>query len=146
MAAHPAPGEDEDRGLADLGQMFEDEDGWQGPRVDPAPAAQRAEPAAQPAQPAGAVAEPGSPETPAAAPRRPRGTAADLRLLRSSSAVRARAIAAVVVPFVLYVLVMVVIGRGDRFVLFLWAPILVAGVLVGAVLDLGHRDARRVRG
>jgi hypothetical protein len=41
---------------------------------------------------------------------------------------------------------MVVIGRGDRFVLFLWAPILVAGVLVGAVLDLGHRDARRVRG
>jgi hypothetical protein len=60
--------------------------------------------------------------------------------------VRARAIAAVVVPFALYVVVMVVIGRGDRFVLFLWAPILVAGVLVGAVLDLGHRDARRVRG
>jgi hypothetical protein len=67
------------------------------------------------------------------------GTHADLRLLRERPRVRAWAAAAVVVPFVLYTLVMLVIGRTDVFVLWLWIPIVTAGVSVGAVLDVAHK-------
>lgn len=127
MAAQSAPGEDED-GLVELGHIFENEEGQQ---------ASAAQPASQP------VADERAEPPPAGARR---GTAADFRLLRSSGALRAQAAAGVIVPFVLYVVVMVVIGRMDRLVLFLWAPILVAGVLFGAVLDQGHRRAGKARG
>jgi Flp pilus assembly protein TadB len=78
-----------------------------------------------------------------AAPRRPRGTAADLRLLRGSSGLRVQAAAAVIVPFVLYVVVIAVLGRTDRLLVFLGAPVILAGLLFGAVLDRAHRRAAR---
>jgi hypothetical protein len=59
--------------------------------------------------------------------------------------VRAQAAAAVIVPFVLYAVVIAVVGRTDRFLLFLAAPVVVAGVLFGAVLDVAHRRAARAQ-
>jgi hypothetical protein len=70
-------------------------------------------------------------------------TRADLRMLRQNGAVRAQALAAVIVSFLLYTIVMVVIGRTDVYLEWLWIPIVLAGFLVGLVLDLGHRRANK---
>lgn len=69
------------------------------------------------------------------------GTRADLRLLRRNSAVRARCIAAVLVSFLLYTIVLVIIGRTGVYLFWVWIPIVLSGVLVGTFLDLAHRDA-----
>ncbi|MDP9093805.1 MAG: hypothetical protein M3N95_12950 [Actinomycetota bacterium] len=69
-------------------------------------------------------------------------TQTDLRMLRENPAVRARCIAAAVVPFLLYSVVLIVLGRAGDFLLWVWIPIVAAGILVGAMLDLGHRDSR----
>lgn len=71
------------------------------------------------------------------------GTRADIRLLRRNGAVRFRCIAAVVVSFLLYTLVMVVIGRSDVYLLWIWVPTVLSGVLVGTLLDLAHRTESR---
>jgi hypothetical protein len=70
-------------------------------------------------------------------------TKADLRLLRNNGAVRAQAIGAVIVVFLLYTLTMLVIGRTDAYALWIWVPIVASGVLVGLVLDLAHRRGTR---
>jgi hypothetical protein len=126
MGRHSAPGEEEDTGPVDPAHAGAGEDEPSGRH------AVRAEPGA--GRPAPTRSEPA-----AVAPTLARGTAADLRLLRASGTLRTRAAAAGLLPFVLYTVVMVVIGRTDRFLVFLWAPIVVAGVCFGAVLDLGHR-------
>jgi hypothetical protein len=81
-----------------------------------------------------------------AAPRPARGnqsTAADLELLRKRPDVRARVIAAVVVPFVLYAAVLLLIGAtAVQFLIFIWIPMVSAGVLAGLFLDAAHRRAR----
>lgn len=69
------------------------------------------------------------------------GTRADLRLLREQTALRARCAAAIVVPFVIYALVLVVIGRTGVFLLWIWIPMVTAGVLFGGFLDAAHRRA-----
>jgi hypothetical protein len=69
-------------------------------------------------------------------------TQADLRLLRENSAVRARCIAAILVSFLLYTVVMVVLSRADSYLLWLWIPIVMSGFLVGFVLDLAHKAAK----
>jgi hypothetical protein len=68
-----------------------------------------------------------------------RGTNADLHLLRDSAALRARCTAAIVVPFALFVAVLLVAGRIDEFLLWVWIPTVIAGVLFGLFLDLAHR-------
>ena len=70
-------------------------------------------------------------------------TRADLRMLRQNGAVRAQALAAVIVSFLLYTVVMLVIGRTDVYLQWLWTPIVLSGFLVGLVLDLGHRRANK---
>jgi len=70
-------------------------------------------------------------------------TRADLRMLRQNGAVRAQALAAVIVSFLLYTIVMVVLGRTGVYLQWLWIPIVLAGFLVGLVLDLGHRRANK---
>lgn len=86
-------------------------------------------------------------QKPSKAPKQPRGgesnTQADLRLLRESTAVRAQVLAAVIASFVLYTVVMLVIGKTSSYVLWIWIPIVVAGVGVGAVLDAAHRRVKR---
>lgn len=101
-------------------------------------------------EPDAGVAQETAPEAPPevspAAPPAPRprtGTGADLELLRSDRTLRARAAAAAVVPLFVYVIVMVVIRRFDAFLIWVWVPVVLAGVLVGAMLDRAH--ARRAR-
>jgi len=65
----------------------------------------------------------------------------DLMLLRTHAAVRARVGAAVLVPFVLYVLVLLAVGAFELrvFLIWIWIPLVSAGVLGGYFLDAGHR-------
>lgn len=69
-------------------------------------------------------------------------TKADLRMLRQQPAVRAQVIGAVLASFLVYTLVMIVLGTAS-YVLWLWIPIVASGVLVGLVLDLAHRRAAK---
>ena len=68
---------------------------------------------------------------------------ADLRILRQNSAVRAQAVGAVIAAFLVYTVVMIVLGRTGDYLLWLWIPIVASGVLVGLVLDLAHRRAAK---
>lgn len=86
--------------------------------------------------PEGAAAEP----EPVPAAKGLSSTAADLALLREHPEVRNRVIAAALVPFVLYVVVLLVVGAaGVRYLLWLWVPMVTAGVLAGLILDRAHR-------
>ena len=38
-------------------------------------------------------------------------------------------------------MVLFVVGREDRYLFWVWIPIVVSGVLVGAILDVAHRGA-----
>jgi hypothetical protein len=71
------------------------------------------------------------------------GTRADLRVLREQPAVRAQVIGAVIASFLIYTLVLLVLGHTDKYLIWLWVPIVVCGVLVGLVLDLAHRRTRK---
>jgi hypothetical protein len=92
-------------------------------------------------EPVAAIAPPRpapEPEADAAgsgAAKRERAGRADLRLLRESSSLRARAIAGLVLPFILYTIVLVVISRVDVYLFWIWIPAILAGVLFGAQLD-----------
>lgn len=70
-------------------------------------------------------------------------TAADLELLRVRSDVRARVIAAVLVPFVLYTVGMFLAGALDVYVIWMWLPLVTAGVVAGSILDAAHRKRSR---
>ena len=78
-------------------------------------------------------------QTPPPAEKRESGGTADLRLLRENPNLRARCAAAVIVPFVIYTLVMIVIGRVGLYLLWVWVPTVLAGVLVGMFLDRAHK-------
>ena len=73
-------------------------------------------------------------------------TAADLALLRKHSALRARVIAAVVVPFVLYTVVMYLVTWWDVYLIWVWIPLVTAGILAGSFLDAAHRRINRSGG
>lgn len=73
------------------------------------------------------------------------GTRGDLQLLREHPAIRARCIAAALVPFALYTIGMIAAGAARDFAVWVWVPIVVAGICVGLVLDLGFRAMRRER-
>jgi hypothetical protein len=108
------------------------------------PPAALAEPVPEPSGPAGvtetaeattAVSEP----TGKKAERGNRSTAADLTLLRQHSDVRARVVAAVVVPFLLYTAVLYMIGGLGRYLIWIAIPLVSAGVVAGFILDAEHR-------
>lgn len=71
------------------------------------------------------------------------GKLSDLAVLRADSAARARVIAAVVAPFLLYVLVLIVLDAFDlrTALIWIWVPLVTAGVVAGLILDLAHRSA-----
>jgi hypothetical protein len=73
------------------------------------------------------------------------GAHADLQMLRENPALRARCIAGALVPFILYTVGLIAVGRADIYLVWVWIPIVVAGILVGAFLDLGYRSARAHR-
>jgi hypothetical protein len=70
------------------------------------------------------------------------GTRGDLHLLRESRSLRARCAAAVLVPFVIFTILLIALGRTDVYLIWLWIPTVLAGVLVGAFLDNAHRKLR----
>lgn len=113
-----------------------------GPGVDPAPEAEPA-PEVAPVPEAEPAPESGRSDTETvvapSVPRDNRSTAADLALLRQHSDVRARVIAAVVAPFVLYTVVMYLIGAMHIYLIWIWIPLVTAGVLAGSILDAAHR-------
>jgi hypothetical protein len=75
----------------------------------------------------------------AAAGRRHHGsTAHDLRLVRQHPEVRNRCLAALLVPFVIYTVVMFATGALSSYAIWVFAPTVAAGVLVGYVLDHAH--------
>jgi hypothetical protein len=70
---------------------------------------------------------------------------ADLQLVLHSRQLLIACVLAVVVPFGIYFGVMVGAGKLVDWALFLFAPMIVAGVAVGAVLDRAYaRSAREV--
>jgi hypothetical protein len=80
------------------------------------------------------------------APRPGKGnqsTAADVELLRAHSDVRARVIAAVVAPFVIYTLAMYLGSALDVYFIWVWIPLVTAGILAGSILDSAHRKHGR---
>jgi hypothetical protein len=94
--------------------------------------------------------EPAGPEaaTPADAPASTapattgsRASSSDLALIRAHGDVRARCAAGLLVPFVLYIAVLLLIGRFTvtTFLLWIWIPLISAGVLIGLFLDSGHK-------
>lgn len=90
------------------------------------------------------VFEPGSglPSAPAATPATPRthSTAADLALVRHHGDVRARCLAGLLAPFVVYAAVLLAVGESSTaWALWIFAPLVLAGILVGSFLDAGHK-------
>jgi hypothetical protein len=73
----------------------------------------------------------------------PTSAVADLQLVLHSRPLLIACLLAVLVPFGIYFGVMVEIGKLVDWALFLFAPMVVAGVAVGAVLDRAY--ARRTR-
>ena len=61
-------------------------------------------------------------------------------MLRRHRDVRARCLAGIAVPFLVYVAVLLVAGATAlSYLLWCFVPLVVAGVLVGALLDAAHR-------
>jgi hypothetical protein len=84
---------------------------------------------------------------PAKTPRAAQSTSADLALIRHHADVRNRVLGAALAPFVLYAIVLLVLGaRGVQYLLWIWIPTVTAGVLIGFVLDAGHKRHRPRRG
>ena len=98
------------------------------------------EPVEPPPADAEAPVEAEAPAEPSAKTKRERATAADLALLRSRPDVRARCIAAVVVPFILYVAAMLIVGAEHvQYLLWLWIPLILGLALAGHFLDVAHK-------
>jgi hypothetical protein len=149
MGRHSAPDDDEDgdvlveapaddRPAARGRHARLDED--RAPSVDVvAEQAPAAEPAAPPPDPAAPPPDPASVQV----GKGDHPTAADLELLRTRPEVRNRVIAAVIAPFVVYTIVMIVVGSPGEYFLWVWLPLVTAGVLGGSILDAAHRKAGR---
>jgi hypothetical protein len=100
-------------------------------------------PVVEPAPPAEAKPDKKATKAARKAERGESNTRADLRLLREQPAVRAQVIGAVIMSFLIYTVVMLVLGDSNKYLIWLWIPIVACGVLVGLVLDLAHRRARK---
>jgi hypothetical protein len=94
-----------------------------------------------PARVAAAIEAPRPAPAPTPAPKAERPGRGDLRLLRENPSLRARAVAALVLPFILYTVVLVVISRLDVYLFWIWIPAILAGVLFGAQLDVAAKRA-----
>ncbi|WAX55366.1 hypothetical protein M6B22_12500 [Jatrophihabitans cynanchi] len=113
-----------------------------GPR-DEAPAAELATPSAAAAREEEAESPGDASGAAPVTPRAPSGTRADLKLLRQSANLRVRCIGAVVATFLIYTVVLIVLGRTDVYLLWVWIPTVLSGILVGSFLDAAHRRIAR---
>jgi hypothetical protein len=74
-----------------------------------------------------------------AKPRRGGAAHADLQMLRERPALRARCAAALIAPFVLYTIVLIAIGHLGAYLFWVWIPAILAGVVIGGLLDAAHK-------
>ncbi len=167
MGRHSAPGDDEDDQV-EVAVLTEEPAGFgrHARRADPSEVAVAPAVAPAPADPTVAVVETSPIATKAKAAKEPKppkalkaakppkaakaprsakdarahSTAGDLALVAHHSDVRNRCLAGLIVPFVLYVAVMLTIGAtGRQTLLWIFIPLITAGVLVGVFLDSGHK-------
>lgn len=131
MGRHSAPGDDEDVAPPVPAVSAPPRPGRHA-RIDDTgePGDERPAPAPQPT--AGT-------DSPRPTPRGNQSTAADVALLRSRPDVRNRCVAAVVVPFVLYSVALVLLGAVHVYLIWVWIPLVTAGVIAGGILDAAHR-------
>jgi len=130
------------------------------PLPQPAPSAQpvaaptqpvpSAQPVAAPTQPipseASAVAAPATPGGPepatvarATKPAPAAGTRGDLQLLRSDTGLLLWCVGSVVLLFLVYTSVLILLGRTDLYLIWLWVPTVLSGMAIGGLLDRAHR-------
>lgn len=61
-------------------------------------------------------------------------------MMRSDSSLLARCLAATLAPFLLYFVVLAIVGSPGRdWLIWIWIPAITAGVAVGAFLDNAHK-------
>ncbi|HEU5267087.1 MAG TPA: hypothetical protein VFU35_10315 [Jatrophihabitans sp.] len=129
---------DAEAGDTELAEAVETVDAVEAAEAEDAAAAAPVEPDAT--GPTGAEPAPAAAAEPAGKARARHSTRADLALIKAHGDVRARCLAALVVPFVVYVVVLAVVGAAGRtYLLWIFIPLVVAGVLFGAFLDAGHK-------
>ena len=67
------------------------------------------------------------------------GSRGDLQLLRRDPRLRVWCAGAAVLIFLIYTTVIIVLGRSDVYLIWVWIPTVLTGVVVGALLDRTHR-------
>jgi hypothetical protein len=67
------------------------------------------------------------------------GTAADWKLIRDHADVRNRCLAALLAPYLVYTVAMLLIGQMDAYLIWVFLPTVTAGLLIGATLDHAHK-------
>jgi hypothetical protein len=82
--------------------------------------------------------EPG-PTAGKSAPGAATGTRGDLQLLRSDTGLLPWCAGAVVLIFLVYTSVLILIGRTDVYLIWLWVPTVLSGMVIGGLLDRAHR-------
>ena len=145
MGRHSAPDDEDEDGDVPLPSAVAVE--------RPTPRGRHARPDTDETPEAAEPDEPDEPDEPATdssvatfAPRPGKGnqaTADDLELLREHSDVRNRVIAALIAPFVIYTLALYLGGGMGVFFIWVWLPLVTAGVLAGSILDAAHRQRAR---
>jgi hypothetical protein len=107
------------------------------PLVQPSASAE-----AETSEAATAVTAPAAPGKSAPAPPAPApaaGTRGDLQLLRSDTRLLLWCAGAVVVLLLVYTSVLIVLGRTDVYLIWLWVPTVLSGITIGGLLDRAHR-------
>ena len=139
MGRHSAPADDEDDQV-DVAVVTEEPVGHgrharaggpvgDGPADPFAPVVPTRPPPVRPAEGSNAPAD-----------RKRHSSSGDFALVAHHGDVRNRCVAGLIVPFVLYVAVMLAIGAtGRQVLLWVFIPLVTAGVLVGVFLDAGHK-------
>jgi hypothetical protein len=79
------------------------------------------------------------PATRAPKPTPATGTRGDLQLLRSDTRLLLWCAGSVVLLFLVYTSVLILIGRTDVYLIWLWVPTVLSGMAIGGLLDRAHR-------
>jgi hypothetical protein len=67
------------------------------------------------------------------------GTRGDLQLLRSDTGLLLWCVGAVVLIFLVYTSALILLGRTDVYLIWLWVPTVLSGMAIGGLLDRAHR-------
>ena len=95
-------------------------------------------------EPGRVEAEPVEPEPAPTAPavsdvHPARGALGDLQLLRSDTRLMLTCAGAIVLIFLVYTSVLILMGRTDVYLIWVWIPTVLSGMTLGGLLDRAHR-------